>query len=69
MKRSIKECQDILEVAIGEVEYHIPSDVLEQTLEYLEELKQKRTELKKMKKECEKMRSDALWSKYPDGFY
>ena len=69
MKRSIKECQEILEVAIGEVEYHIPSDVLEQTIEYLSELKQKRAELKRVKREHEKMRSDALWSKYPDGFY
>lgn len=41
-KYTVKEVKEILELAIGEVELHIPSDVIEQTLRYL-------TEYEKMK--------------------
>lgn len=40
--REIKECKSIIECAIGEVDYMIPSDVLEDTLRYLEELEELR---------------------------
>lgn len=40
--RDLDECKSILECAIGEVDYMIPSDVLEDTLEYLDELKKLR---------------------------
>ena len=36
-KYTVKEVKEILELAIGEVELHIPSDVIEQTLRYLTE--------------------------------
>lgn len=36
-KYTIEEVKEILELAIGEVEAHIPSDVIEQTLLYLTE--------------------------------
>ena len=42
--RTVKECMDILELAIGEVEYSIPSDVLEDTIEYLKKYKKLATE-------------------------
>ncbi len=41
-KYTVEEVKEILELAIGEVELHIPSDVIEQTLRYL-------TEYEKMK--------------------
>ena len=54
-KYDIAECRDVLEMAIGEIEYHIPTDVLEQTIAYLWEL--------------ENMRIAESWRKFPDGFY
>ena len=54
-KYNIAECRDILEMAIGEIEHHIPTDVLEQTIAYLWEL--------------EDMRIAESWRKFPDGFY
>lgn len=51
----IAECRDVLEMAIGEIEYHIPTDVLEQTIAYLWEL--------------ENMKIEESWRKFPDGFY
>ena len=54
-KYDITECRDILEMAIGEIEYHIPTDVLEQIIAYLWEL--------------ENMKIAESWRKFPDGFY
>ena len=59
---SIEECQDILECAIGEVDYHIPEDVIRQTIDYLKELV-------KTQEELSEERSNAMWEKFPDGFY
>lgn len=50
--RTIKECEDILEIAIGEVDYAIPSDVLEDTIEYL--------------REYEKTKSERSWRDFPE---
>lgn len=50
--RTIKECEDILELAIGEVDYSIPSDVLEDTITYLQELR--------------KMKEEKSWEDYPE---
>ena len=50
--RTVDECKDILELAIGEVEYSIPSDVLEDTITYLEKYKE--------------LKSDASWDKFPE---
>ena len=68
-KWSVKECQDILECAIGEVDHHIPEDVIEQTIDYLNELKTTKKELRKLKKETEDQFSNMMWEKYPDGGY
>ena len=68
-KWSIKECQDILECAIGEVDYYIPEDVIMQTIEYLDELKQTKKKLKAVKKDLDEERDRAMWEKYPDGGY
>ena len=68
-KWSIKECQDILECAIGDVDYHIPVDVIEQTIEYLDELKRTKKKLRAVKKELDEERDRAMWEKYPDGVY
>ena len=54
-KWTFTEVKSILECAIGEVEPLIPSDVLEQTIVYLNEY--------------EKMKSELSWSKYPEAFY
>ena len=54
-KYNIAECRDILEMAMGEIEYHIPTDVLEQIIAYLWEL--------------ENMKIEDSWRKFPDGFY
>lgn len=51
-KYTVKEVKEILELAIGEVEAHIPSDVIEQTLLYLTEY--------------EKMEIAESWDKYPE---
>ena len=50
--RSAKECQDILELAIGEVEAAIPDDVLEDTIKYLDEY--------------EKIRIEKSWDEFPE---
>ena len=68
-KWSIKDCQDILECAIGEVNYQIPEDVIGQTIDYLEELKHTRREFLKLKAMRDYERDCALWEKFPDGFY
>lgn len=54
-KWTVVEVKSILECAIGEVEPLIPSDVLEQTIAYLNEYEQ--------------MKSELSWSKYPEAFY
>lgn len=54
-KWTVVEVKAILECAIGEVEPLIPSDVLEQTIVYLNEYEQ--------------MKSELSWSKYPEAFY
>ena len=51
-KYTVKEVKEILELAIGEVEAHIPSDVIEQALLYLTEY--------------EDMKIAELWEKYPE---
>lgn len=51
-KYTIKEVKEILELTIGEVEAHIPTDVIEQTLLYLTEY--------------EKMKIAESWDKYPE---
>lgn len=51
-KYTVEEVKEILELAIGEVELHIPSDVIEQTLRYLTEY--------------EKMKIAESWDIYPD---
>lgn len=51
-KYTVKEVKEILELAIGEVELHIPSDVIEQTLQYLTEY--------------EDMKIAESWVKYPE---
>ena len=51
-KYTVKEVEEILELAIGEVESHIPSDVIEQTLLYLTEY--------------EDMKIAESWAKYPE---
>lgn len=52
---SLKEVIDILELAIGEVDERIPSDVLECAISYL--------------REHEQMKINETWDKYPDAFY
>lgn len=54
-KWTVVEVKSILECAIGEVESFIPSDVLEQTIAYLNEYEQ--------------MKSELSWNKYPEAFY
>ena len=51
-KYTVKEVKEILELAIGEVEAQIPTDVIEQTLLYLTEY--------------EKMKIAESWEKYPE---
>lgn len=68
-KWSIKECQDILECAIGEVDYYIPEDVIRQTIDYLKELKDTKKQLRKAKRELSDYHSNVMWEKYPDGGY
>lgn len=51
-KYTVKEVKEILELAIGEVELHIPSDVIEQVLLYLTEY--------------EDMKIAESWEKYPE---
>ena len=50
--RSVDQCKEILECAIGEVDYAIPSDVLEDTIKYLEEL--------------DRLQLEISWMKYPE---
>ena len=66
---SIKECQDILECAIGEVDYYIPEDVIRQTIDYLKELKTTKTQLRRLKREMDTQISNAMWERFPDGGY
>lgn len=49
---TVKEVKEILELAMGEVESLIPSDVIEQMLLYLTEY--------------ENMKIAELWEKYPE---
>ena len=49
---TVKEVKEILELAIGEVEAYIPSDVIEQALLYLTEYKD--------------MKIAESWEKYPE---
>ena len=51
-KYTVKEVKEILELAIGEVEAHIPSDVIEQALLYLTEYND--------------MKIAESWEKYPE---
>ena len=51
-KYTVKEIKEILELAIGEVEAHIPSDVIEQALLYLTEYND--------------MKIAESWEKYPE---
>ena len=68
-KWSIKECQDILEIAIGDVDYYIPEDVIRQTIEYLKELKNTKKQINRAKRELDDYISKVMWEKYPDGGY
>lgn len=52
---SVKEVIDILELAIGEVDAYIPSDVLECAVSYL--------------REHEQMLNILSWDNYPEEFY
>lgn len=50
--KSVNECKGILEAAIGECEQIIPSDVLESTIKYLDELL--------------KLRNEKSWDMFPE---
>lgn len=51
--RTIEECKKILECAIGEVDYIIPHDVLEDTIQHLDDYK--------------KLKIEKSWEDYPEG--
>ena len=50
--KTTKEVKDILELAVGEVDYVIPSDVLEDCITYLDDY--------------ERMKSAQSWADYPE---
>ena len=49
--KTVKECKEILELAIGEVDHVVPADVLESTICYLNEF--------------EKLKVEKSWDNYP----
>ena len=50
--RTVKECKEILELAIGEVDHTVHADILESTICYLNEF--------------EKLKAEKSWSNYPE---
>ena len=50
--RTVKECKEILELAIGAVDHVVPADILESTICYLNEF--------------EKLKAEKSWSNYPE---
>ena len=54
-KYSIEDCINILECAIGEVDYMIPSEVLEQVIVYLNR--------------CDELEVERSWTLFPEPFH
>lgn len=54
-KYSIEDCINILECAIGEVDYIIPSEVLEQVIIYLNR--------------CDELEVEKSWTLFPEPFH